>query len=84
MTNQVQPLNIIISEIQDIFYKLDDNIITETCLRIYGEIANKMNYSLTNDEVLDKLIGFFTYLGKTMGLISVRFSYQQQSYRISF
>lgn len=86
MATQPQPLNIILSEPQNIFYKQSDEqgtIVSELCIRIYGEIANRLNYNLTDEEVVEKLIHFFTHVGNVLSQHSVRFSYQSNSYRIS-
>jgi len=83
MKNQSQPLNIIVSEPQTLFYNCGGQIISETCIRIYGEIVNHINYNLTDKEVVEKLTHFFTHVGKALEQETVRFSYQSQSYRIS-
>lgn len=80
-------LSIIISQQEDLFYIYNNEIVSEPCIRLYGEI-NSYSEHLSDNEILTILNSLFKYLGTELQQRTIRFTYwgfdDRASYRLQF
>jgi hypothetical protein len=76
-------LSPIVGQEEMLYYEYKGNIITEPCIRVYGEVASRQNH-LSDEEIVKLVYSLFEHIKIGLNQETVRFTYTGYTDSISY